>query len=290
MLDGARAIWYHERETAGGIARRDEVESMKKDRQASILELLEARSICSTKELAEELHCTEMTIRRDLDELEQMSLVARRHGCAYVTSNAKPHFFFEQAGEQHNEKMAIAQAAVQFIKPYSMICIDTGTTANAVAKCIPDMPLSIITTSIITALEISNKENIQLFMLGGILNHRTKSLMCTDVETVKKRQADIAFISSRSFGIPGGATENTYSLIETKRLLVAMAKKIVLLIDHTKCERVSLCSSIPLSDIHTIITDSGTDPGIISKAVAIDKEVVVADPETKKIVQHYNKC
>lgn len=260
---------------------------MKKERHAKIIELLESQMICTPKELSEILNCSEMTIRRDLNELESMHLIRRKHGCAFLVKDAKPSYFHEQIDEHLYEKEAIAKAAIRFIHPYNVICIDSGTTAHTVSRFLPDnIPLSVITPNLMTAIELSNKENIQTYVTGGMLYHRAKSIMTDSKESLIQHPADIAFISARAFRIPGGAFEHTYPLVETKRALVSIAKKVVLLIDHTKCEHVSLCNSIPLNQIDVIITDNKTSPEIIQKAIALKKEVIVVDPETSEIVQH----
>lgn len=264
--------------------------TMKKDRHAQIIELLENRTVCTSKELAEELNCSEMTIRRDLNELEARQLITRKHGCAFLQQQNKPNYFQEQVDEQYYEKGAIARAALQFIHPYSVICIDSGTTAHTLSRLLPDtMPISVITSNLMTAIELSSRDNIQVYVTGGMLYHRTRSIMTDAKEILAQHPADVAFISARAFRIPGGAYEHTYPLIDTKRALVSIARKTVLLIDHTKFEHTSLCNSIPLNQIDTIITDTQTPSDIIQKAVSLKKEVIIVNPESSKIVNHYNK-
>lgn len=263
---------------------------MKKERHAQILELLEDRFVCTSKELSEELNCSEMTIRRDLNELEERKLIHRKHGCAFLPRENKTNYFPKQLDEQIYEKEAIAKAALQFIHPYNVICIDSGTTAHTLSRILPDnFPLSVITSNLMTAIELSARDNIQVYVTGGTLYHRTKSIMTDAMEILAQHPADVAFISARAFRIPGGAYEHTYPLIDTKRALVSIARKKVLLIDHTKCEHTSLCNSIPLNQIDTIITDNKTSSDIIQKAVALKKEVIIVDPETQKTLKHYNK-
>lgn len=263
---------------------------MKKERHAKIIELLENRMVCTSRELAEELECSEMTIRRDLNALEEMNLIRRKHGCAFLVKDAKPNYFHEQLDEHLYEKEAIARAALRFVHPYHVICIDSGTTAHTLARFLPDdIPLSVITSNLMTAVELSSKENIQTYMVGGLLFHRTKSIMTDSTENLSRHPADIAFISARAFRIPGGAFEHTYPLVETKKALVSIARKTVLLIDHTKCEHTSLCNSIPLNQIDVIITDNKTSPEIIQKAAGLGKEVLVVDPETGDLTHHYNR-
>lgn len=263
---------------------------MKKDRHAKIIELLEAQMVCNSKELAQALNCSDMTVRRDLNELEHIGLIRRKHGCAFLVKDAKPNYFHEQIDEHQYEKEAIAKAALQFVRPYSVLCIDSGTTAHTFSRFLPrDIPLSVITSNLMTAVELSDKENIQTYVIGGMLFHRTKSIMTDASELLARHPADVAFISARAFRIPGGAFEHTYPLVETKKALVSIARKTVLLIDHTKCEHTSLCNSIPLNQIDVIITDNKTSPEIIQKAVGLKKEVIIVDPEENRIQHHYNK-
>lgn len=263
---------------------------MKKNRQARIIELLENHMICTPRELSEELDCSEMTIRRDLTALEQMGLIHRKHGCAFLAKAEKPNYFHEQIDEHLYEKEAIARAALRFVHPYNVICIDSGTTAHTLSRFLPDnIPLSVITPNLMTAVELSSKENIQTYVVGGLLFHRTKSIMTDSAELLAQHPADVAFISARAFRIPGGAFEHTYPLVETKKALVSVARKTVLLIDHTKCEHTSLCNSIPLNQIHAIVTDVQTSPEIVKKAAGLGKEVLVVDPQTSEVVHHYNR-
>ena len=78
---------------------------MKKERHAKIIELLENQMICTPKELSDTLLCSEMTIRRDLNELESMQLIRRKHGCAFLMKEAKPNYFHEQLDEHLNPYM-----------------------------------------------------------------------------------------------------------------------------------------------------------------------------------------
>lgn len=263
---------------------------MKKERHAKIIELLENQMVCTPGELAENLGCSEMTIRRDLTELENMKLIRRKHGCAFLLKSAKPSYFHEQLDEHQYEKEAIAKAAMRFVHPYSVICIDSGTTAHTLCRFLPDnMPLSVITSNLMTAVELANKENIQTYVIGGMLYHRARAIMTESIDMLEQHPADVAFISARAFRIPGGAFEHTYPLVETKKALASIAKKVVLLIDYSKCEHVSLCNSIPLNQIDTIITDNKTSSEIIKKAVGLKKEVIIVNPENGEIEQHYNK-
>ena len=263
---------------------------MKKDRHSTIIEYLETNTVCTATELSELLDCSEMTIRRDFTELEKLNLIQRKHGCAYLTKNAKPSYFQQQIDEQRYEKEAIAKAAVDyFVRPYSVISMDTSTTAHTVSRFLPDnMPLSVITPNLMTALILSDKEDIQTFVPGGILYHRSKSTIIDEEDVLKQHPSDVAFISTRTFRIPGGAFEHTYQLVDTKRHIVSNAKKTVLLLDHTKFKQSSLCKCIPLNSIDVIITDEKAPKDIITKAAGLGKEIIIVDTATKNVLKHYS--
>ena len=253
------------------------------------MELLENNIVCTPMELAQQLDCSEMTIRRDLTALEKMGLVHRKHGCAYLTQNSLPSRFQTQLDEQRYEKEAIAKAAVRFfVRQHMIISLDTGTTTHAMVRFFPEnMQLSVITPNLYTALELSDMENIQTYLLGGIVYAKSKSVIIDSEPLATGRTSDVAFLSTRAFRIPGGAFEHTYPLVETKRRLADNAKKTVLLFDHTKCSFNSLCNSVPLNKIHAVITDNKTPEDLIQKIVKLKKEVIVTDPETQNVVYHF---
>ncbi len=263
---------------------------MKKDRYAKIIEMLENNVVCSPSELAQELDCSEMTIRRDLASLEDLNLICRKHGCAFLAKTAQPSRFQTQIDKNHYEKEAIAKTAIRyFIRPHNVISLDAGTTTHTIAHFLPDnMQLSVITPNIYTALELSDLESVQTYLVGGIIYQKSKSVIIDSKLENNGASVDIAFMSARAFRIPGGAFEHTYPLIETKRFLVNNAKKVVLLIDHSKFQYNSLCNSIPLNKIDAIITDDKAPKDILQKAAELKKEVLVVNPETQTVSQYYN--
>jgi len=69
---------------------------MKKDRYSQIIEIMERQNTISIRELAEKLNCTEMTIRRNLDKLQEMNFVKRERGYAVLLKPAQPTDYYVQ--------------------------------------------------------------------------------------------------------------------------------------------------------------------------------------------------
>jgi DeoR family fructose operon transcriptional repressor len=263
--------------------------NMQKDRPAQIIEIMQSKHIISIGELSRLLNCTEMTIRRNLDKLQEMNFVKREHGYAVLLKNAQETDYYVQIEENKKEKEAIASVALKYLVPFESICLDSGTTIQLMVTMIPkNMPLSVITSSLTAAMTLSNNSDIQVLIPTGFLNHANRSVLFAEPDRVKQYKADIAFISCRAFRAPGGAYEHTQTLTTTKKALASIASKRILLLDYSKWDVNSLCNSISLEELNTIITDDKAPVESVKKAAEYGTEIIIVNSDTKTIVEHYN--
>jgi len=259
-------------------------------RHAKIIEIMQNKNVISVRELAEKLGCTEMTVRRNLDELQKQNFVRREHGYAHLLTPAQSTDYYHEIQENPAEKMAIARAAMQYISPNSCICLDSGTTVQAMVDLIPDdFPLFVITPSLTAAMALSSRKAVQVLLPGGFLHHGNRSLLFENEQTLSQYQADLAFISCRSFQIPGGSFEHSQTLTSTKRALASIAAKKILLLDYSKWNVSSICNSIPLKNIDVIITDTKAPRSSIQKVIELGIELVIADPDHADAIKYFNK-
>jgi len=232
--------------------------------------------VLSVNELSELIGCAEMTIRRHLDSLEERNLVVRRHGCAYLTNDAKPTIFDEQIKLNSREKFLIAHEASKMIRPNSTICFDSGTTIHRIVNLIdPNIRFTAITPSLPFATELAKLGNVKIIMHSGTLNKNNLTLEYAPDILQKKINVDISFISCRSFKAPNGTYEHTDTLIANKRWFANIGKKTVLLADSSKWLKRSVQLCVSLKNIDTIITDSkilDEDVNLIRK---LGKEIIV---------------
>lgn len=263
---------------------------MQKERHTKIIEIMEKKHVISIKELAGQLNCTEMTVRRNLDELQNLNFVRREHGYATLLKTAQPTDYPLQAKENASEKEAIATAALRYIHPNTSICLDCGTTIHQMVKLLPvDIPLSIITTNLIATMTLTEYPNTQVLIPLGFLHHPNRSILLAEPDSMKTFTADTAFISCRAFRAPVGAFENTHSVIATKKALAGIARQKILLMDYSKWDLNSLCTSIPLEELDIIITDNKAPEKSVQMVADLGKEIIVVNPDTRGIEAHYNK-
>ena len=249
-------------------------------RHKQILSIMEKQHTVSVRQLASDLDCTEMTVRRNLDQLQQQGLIKREHGYAYLLRPSVQNAFDVKHQEHMEEKKAIAKAALELIRPDMSICLDSGTTVQQLVELIPqDFPLSVITSSLTAAMTLSDHNSIQILMPGGFLHHRNRSLLIDDADELQRYRSDISFIACQSFQLPGGTFEYSQTLTNTKRALASVADKNVLLLDHSKWNRNSIFNCIPLEQIDIIITDDRTPADQLEKVRECGKELLLVSVE-----------
>lgn len=252
---------------------------IKNQRQQKLLELMQSNEIMTVSDLMDKMSTSRMTICRDIDDLEKTGVVKKIHGGAVlIKRDSSQPTFQERITEFCEEKVKIGKEAAKLIKPGASAFFDAGTTPLAIIEHIPDnLEFTAITTGLMTAVALCKKINVNVIIIGGNI-HKTSysTINYFSVDMIKKFKADIAFISTKAFSFPEGTFEAQMPLIEIERAIVSVSKNVVLVADHSKFETESLCLSIPLNSINTIVTDKLTSPAIIDELTKKGIEVIIS--------------
>ncbi|HAU38971.1 MAG TPA: DeoR/GlpR transcriptional regulator, partial [Phycisphaerales bacterium] len=147
-------------------------------RREEIQRILQSRQQVSISQLARRFGVSEMTIRRDLDQLESQGRVRRTHGGALPAERMVFEFDFV-ARRQANRpaKQAIAAEAVKHVRPGHRLILDTGTTTLELARLLkPIEDLTVITPSLAVASELQYCDNVQTVLLGGVVRRGSPDL------------------------------------------------------------------------------------------------------------------
>ena len=231
-------------------------------RQAAILDMVRRHGGVRVSHLVREFGVSDMTIRRDLSALALRGLVDKVHGGATVAgpgSTEEPGFDAKSARQQA-EKAAIAARAAALVEPGTAVALSAGTTTAALAPHLAEVPgLTVVTNSIrvADALAPASGPAHTLVLTGGMRTPSDALVGPVAEAAVESLNVDVLFLGVHGMSARTGFT--TPNLLEagTNRRLVAAARRLVVLADHTKWETVGIATIAPLEDADVLVTDSG---------------------------------
>jgi DeoR/GlpR family transcriptional regulator of sugar metabolism len=185
-------------------------------------------------ELATSLGVSEMTVRRDLAELEREGKLTRVHGGA-VRSAAEPAFA-DIVIERLEHKDRIGALAAGLVSDGQTIMLDIGTTTLQVARHLRGRTLTVITSNLAAYEELLPETTIELVLLGGIVRRNYRSLVGVLAEdALGQLRADIAFIGASGIEKHDLAVVDTTMVeVPIKRAMMAAAARSVLVADSAK--------------------------------------------------------
>ena len=167
-------------------------------RRDELLEMLLHRGRLGVEELTERFGVAGMTIRRDLDALEEQGLLTRTHGgCVLRTPHVRERPFREKEQQHRESKEAIARAIVSRVPDDTSLYLDTGTTCAMVARLMRRhrRDLQVFTNNLPAALELFGAEAIEVIMPGGVLGRRSPDLTGDyGVDRLQQWRFDLAIV------------------------------------------------------------------------------------------------
>lgn len=246
------------------------------ERYDYIVQLVNERGSIRVTELSELCEVTEETIRRDLDKLEQAGRLRRSHGGAVSVKEQQQSEipYFEREVVSAEEKKRIAKEAIKLIAPKDRIILDASTTAWYMAASMPDIPMTVLTNSIKVAIELANKEKIEVISTGGILAPRSLSYVGPLAErSLDAYHVDKAFISCKGVHLEKGISESSELQGRIKQKIVGMADQVILLADSSKFGVQAFTSFAELSDVTDIVTDTSISEEFVQSLLQLQIHV-----------------
>jgi len=232
------------------------------ERRAQIMKRLLERGRVDVGELADEFDVTSETIRRDLTELQRQRLVRRVHGGAvpWRGSMLVPKLDVRE-GHNVEEKRRIARAAVSEVPQSGSLIIDSGSTALHLVDALDrERDLTVITNQIPIIRALATTERPNVVVLGGALRRRTMAFVDeTGVDTLRDITVDVAFIGCDGMSPEHGFTTPYREEVAIKRAMMAAARRVVMMFDHSKVGNEQLFRFAGIDEVDTIYADSGMD-------------------------------
>jgi DeoR/GlpR family transcriptional regulator of sugar metabolism len=250
------------------------------ERRRRILEHVRVRGYASFRDLADVVGISESTVRRDLRAMVAEGLLHATRGGASHLDHAAPEGLVEPATDPvAAERTAIGARAAALVEAGTAILLGPGRTTVKLARCLADVgPLTVITNSVPVTTALLDFDHVELVMVGGTLRRSINAFVgpMTQQGLDGLRGAQV-FLSGEGVTVDRGLTTPNVFAAATDSALVAAARQVIVLADHTKIGRDTMCQTVPTQHIDVLITDSKADPAVVRALVEAGVDVRIAD-------------
>lgn len=241
-------------------------------RYQEILSALNETGSIAVEELSARLKVSVVTIRRDLDDLEQQGLLNRTHGGAvaghplFYEHFKRDRSFMEQVNRLADEKRRIGRAAAELIEPGETIAVTPGTTTAEVIRGLPlNSHITVVTNTVNIAMELAKRKDVDVFVTGGHLRGDWFSLVgASAVQNLGNLLIHTLFIGADGLDAEWGASCHNAEEAEFNAALLRRARRRIGIVDHTKFGVVAGWRICETSALHSIITDTGATDEVIA--------------------------
>lgn len=254
-------------------------------RQNDLMNLFDETGTLWVNDAAKILQVSPITIRRDLQELEQNNRVIRFHGGAHLIKQDAPILpqVSIRGNLQTEQKLNIAKYAASLVNfDRITVFLNAGTTTYLVIKELCDSNIRIITNNAAALDLFDTSKNAELILTGGRFNSRNRSYEGDLANVLLSRvHADMCILGVNGISSQEGIT--TYSYQETllnQTMIKRCTGKKIIVADGTKVGKLYCFTSLALSDIDILVTDSSADPHELELIRKAAVDVVIADTLT----------
>ncbi len=259
----------------------------RRDRFARIIQYLQENHGATLKELAGQLEVSEMTIRRDLEDLAAEKAVRLVHTGAILPSGAPggardgpPSRWSLADGDAARaaEMMRIGRKAASLVDAGDTVIVDSGPAADWLMRALPaGMPVTIICYSLDILIEARRRERCGIVLAGGAMREDTLAFESAEgVALMRRYRANKAFLTAGGVGERLGVTCAGAGEAEMKKAAIASSQTRVLIAQSDTFGRVAPAWFAELADFNVIVTDSGISLGFVEVARSLGIALHVA--------------
>jgi DeoR/GlpR family transcriptional regulator of sugar metabolism len=247
------------------------------ERLRRIVAAIGANSTIRLNRLAEEFGVSTETIRRDLDKLSRQGLVSRTYGGAAAAPIGADPSFAERLESNAAARDAIALDAVTLARPGEVLLISSGVTSLQFAQrlAVAASDVTVVTTSLRVAAAVGGNPTIRVVLAPGDYDASEAAVFGPETHAFIAR----FHASTLFFGASGLTAEGVYEsrspVAWTLRAMIGQARRVVLLLDHTKFDSVHFERVCGLADLDVVVTDAAPDAALAEAldAAAVDLRI-----------------
>lgn len=214
------------------------------------------------RDAAMQLDVSEMTIRRDMAQLDSEALKGLNCLGGYVFSAQDNHGNSDYSLDLEKDSHAFAKAqacaeAGALIEEHDTIFIDCGTTTPHLARLVPEnKSITVVCYSLNVAEILAGRDGIRLIVLGGVFHRSAASFSGEEgIEALKRIIINKAFISAGGVHNDHGVTCSHFHEVPVKKMAIARAMEAYLVVDNSKFGKTRSAPFAQISQFHRVISN-----------------------------------
>lgn len=249
------------------------------DRRHAILAGVAEEQTIRVGELARDLGCSEMTIRRDIRRLERDGFIRQTYGgaTAHITRSFDVSFN-ARALLAAREKRLIGMRAASLIADARVLFVGIGSTTEQFARYLPGRSdLTVVTPSLPIASLLGTRP-LRVVVLGGAVLH--DELTCVGpvaVTTLGQYRFDAAVIGAAGLSARWGVTELTEEEAAVQRAALKRTERVLVIVDGSKVGAATPIVVGPARQVSTLVTDPSAPAAELDELRRLGMEVLIAE-------------
>ncbi len=242
-------------------------------RRERLLEMVRAEGRATTETLAASLNASRETVRRDLAELSRRGRLRKVHGGA-LAAEVREGAFSARMSERTAEKRVIARLAAGLFGPGDTLFLDVGSTTVLLAEALAARPgLTVITNGVELARILG--ASAKVFLIGG--EYRAEAGETVGALTTAQVAGFYAAHAVITVGglSQAGAMDFALEEAEIARAMIAHARSLTVVADHSKFDREALFRVCPLAEIDRLVSDGEPPPALLGALADAGVELIL---------------
>jgi DeoR family transcriptional regulator of aga operon len=242
----------------------------------ALLEVLAENGRVTVEDAADRLAVSQATIRRDFDQLAQQQMITRTRGGAVANGVSYDLPLRYKSARHSAEKQRIGAAAAALVVPGTVVGLNGGTTMTEVARALavrPDLntgaegtQLTVVTNALNIANELLVRSRMKIVVAGGVVRPQSFELVGPlGGALLGEVTLDIVLLGVDALDVQLGAAAHHEGEAAMNSLMVARAKRVVVIADSSKLGGHAFARICPVSRVETLVTDSGAAPEILEE-------------------------
>ena len=205
------------------------------ERQEEVLRLLYQKGRVSVAELAGALYVSEMTVRRDLIEMEKGGFLRRYRGGAVMKINLGEMPITERLLLDQEEKKELAKRCLPFLRDGMTVYLDSSSTCQYLIPHLAALKKVTLVTNSVSALLTASGLHLPTILIGGEYYEQDMCMVGSlSEETAGKLNVDIAFFATAAISEDGVISDFDLRQTMIRKIVMHNAKESVFLFERDK--------------------------------------------------------